>query len=128
MRDDHDRNVWYIFNDRGPNGQGGAKFDGSWGICPLVMSAAMWRRFVDGNWQAQANFDQQTGVIGIGGNGNSAMLCGWRAPCAGEFAPSIDFTAGGGGGKLHVLVIGTTAAAKRRHTIPSGSSSSARAT
>lgn len=113
-RDDHNRNVWYIFNDRGPNGQGGAKYDGSWGICPLVMSAAMWRRFVDSNWQAQANFDQQTGVIGIGGNGNSAMLCGWRAPCAGEFAPSIDFTAGGGGGKLHVLVIGTTAAATNR--------------
>ena len=113
-RDERNRNVWYAFNDRGPNGQGGVKYDGSWGICPLIMSAAMWRRFVDSTWSTEINFDQATGAVNMRGNGNNAMLYGWKAPCSGEFAPRIQFTAGGGGGKLHVLVVETSAAATNR--------------
>ncbi|MGI5869982.1 MAG: endo-1,3-alpha-glucanase family glycosylhydrolase [Kiritimatiellia bacterium] len=89
-RDDRNRNVWYAFN----NGN----------ICPLVMSAAIWHRFVDGGWSSSVDFDMDTGAISLSGNGGSVMQYAWKAPVEGVFAPEIDFTAGGGGGKIKVVM------------------------
>lgn len=103
-RDNHNRPVWFCYNDRGPD-EKKPTYDGHWSICPLILNVPTTHNYIGPTWGESANFNTENGLISLNGNGNTAMLWAWKAPVSGEIDIAASLIAGGGGGTLHALVL-----------------------
>ena len=103
-RDDHNKSVWYCYNDRGADDQK-PTYDGNWKICPLILNVPTTHNYIGPTWGESVNFNLEKGEISLNGNGNTVMLWAWQSPIDGEVDIAASLRAGGGGGTLHALVL-----------------------